>query len=192
MIDVAPQRIDGPVRTPLRSRAPTACMPTRGWAASGGDARSPTVPRLAAAIAGLAPWSMTTARSGCRSSMRSSAGNCAGLTSASKRRPSRGSAARARSTSLAQDPVGVREVLQHRPDRLQQRVAREALKRRRSRPRAARSTQPTTPRTSPPLACATPSRNSVSATVGAACTSTVAPMPAAAISGRRSASEKSR
>jgi len=57
---------------------------------------------------------------------------------------------------------------------------------------AARSTQPTTPLTTPSLFFATLSRNSVSDTVGAAWTSTVVVTPAASRSGARSASEKSR
>ena len=71
---------------------------------------------------------------------RSSAGSCAGLTSASKRRPSRGIAASARPHVGAQHPRRVGQVLQHRPHPLEQRVAgecasaRDRVRRRRGRP----------------------------------------------------------
>jgi hypothetical protein len=91
----------------------------------------------------------------------------------------------------SRDPCRIGQVLQHRPHALEQRFGRERAERC-DGVVAARSTQPTTPRTRPPLALATSSRKLVSATVGAACTSTVEPTFALRSIGLNSRSMKSR
>ena len=126
-----------------------------------------------AAMSGFAPWSMTIRKAGWRRANSSTTGRCGGRTNASNTKPraaispSAGCSSGRRIHALS----GMSCSIGRKPF---SRVSPASAAIRAGESVAPRSTQPTTPRTRPPESRAVRSRNCVSASVGAACTSTVA------------------
>ena len=148
---------------PPRSRAPTACnarAATRERARSVAPMAASRRPRCRAWRSDRSP---RPDRDGARASQQRASAR-RGFTSASKRKPSCGNAPSAGCTSARRIQSGSAQILQHRADAFQQRVAGPDARASPPHPRRPRSTQPTTPRTKPSLSRATSSRKRVSAT----------------------------